>query len=264
MTMNSPKPYQNNCDSFSSRLASSVGSTTVGSNWLLVLAWLLVFMVGFLPSAHAELEFDGRNRFIFDAGSARLSIVISNRGSNTTLVQSSLAWGDGRSTEEIPLALNKPIQIIAPGQKGAIEVFYEGSGFPEDRETYLLLSVLDLSQGPREPNTVQLALLHHFKLFFRPKLDQTTEQAIANLRWESQIDSGSPTISNSSPYFITLSDIELVDDKGKLCGQTVDHLMVSPFSTAMLKDSKCQSSPSLVRYHYVTDGGNMRPYEIKF
>lgn len=212
--------------------------------------------------AHAELEFDGRNRFIFEAGAKRLPIVISNRGDHPTLVQSSLAWGDGREAE-IPLALNKPMQVIPPGQKGAVEVFYEGSGFPGDRESYLLLSVLDLSQAPRDPNTVQVALLHHFKLFFRPQLTQTTQQAIAGLKWNMRTSRMRPTVENASPYFITLSDIELMDQENKPCGQVLDHLMVAPFSEALLPDAGCKSPLGAARYHYVTDSGNMRPYQVR-
>jgi len=223
---------------------------------------ILLLTITLLGPAHAELEFDGRNRFIFEAGAKRLSIVISNRGDHPTLAQSSLAWGDGR-TAEIPLALNKPMQVIPPGQKGAVEVFYEGSGFPSDRESYLLLSVLDLSQAPRDPNTVQLALLHHFKLFFRPKLEQTVQKAIAGLKWNLRTGRADAIIENVSPYFITLSDIELMDRDNQPCGHVVDHLMVAPFSEAPLPDAGCKSPLGAARYHYVTDAGNMRPYKVQ-
>ncbi|MGE8453394.1 MAG: molecular chaperone [Pseudomonadales bacterium] len=216
-----------------------------------------------MQPVHAELDFDGRNRFIFDASAKRLSIVISNRGEHSTLAQSSLAWGDGHAAE-IPLALNKPMQVIQPGQKGAVEVFYEGSGFPSDRESYLLLSVLDLSQAPRDPNTVQVALLHHFKLFFRPKLQQTTQEAIASLKWDMRENLAQPIVDNPSPYFITLSDIELMDHANKPCGQVVDHLMVGPFSQIALPDSGCKTPVRSAHYNYVTDIGNMRPYVAQF
>ncbi|WP_323118624.1 fimbrial biogenesis chaperone [Burkholderia alba] len=221
-----------------------------------------LLLVSVLPTAHAELDFDSRNRFIFEEGSKRLSIVISNRGEHPTLVQSSLSWGDGRKAE-LPLALNKPMQIIGPGQKGAVEVFYEGSGFPEDRESYLLLSVLDLSQAPRDPNSVQVALLHHFKLFFRPKFEQTTQQAIASLKWDMSSRAAYPVVDNPSPYFITLSDIQLMDHAAKACGQVVDHLMVAPFSQLTLPDSGCKAPLRSARYNYVTDSGNMRPYQVQ-
>ncbi|MGV8400875.1 fimbrial biogenesis chaperone [Pseudomonas aeruginosa] len=213
--------------------------------------------------AHAELDFDGLNRFIYNEGSKRLSIVIVNKGQHPTLAQSSVAWGDGGSTP-LPVAINKPLQIIAPGERGAVEVFYQGQGLPADRESYLLLSVLDVSQAPREPNTVTVAVHHHFKLFFRPKLTSTTDEAIANLTWKAPAGAGLPTISNASPYYITLSDISLKNAAGTLCGKVVDHLMIAPFAQAALENVECQSSVSAARYDYVTDTGVIRPYEVQF
>jgi P pilus assembly chaperone PapD len=228
--------------------------------WSRVFMSLLIFSMAF--SVRAELDFDGRNRFLFEEGEKRLSIVISNQGKYPTLAQTSLGWGDGRKAE-LPLALNKPMLVIQPGEKGAIEIFYEGSGFPNDRESYLLLSVLDLSQAPREPNTIQVALLHHFKLFFRPKLKQTVLHAIANINWKMQAGANSPTIDNPSPYFITLSDIGLVDQAGQKCGEVVDHLMVAPFSQSTLTVVGCKSTPREAHYQYVTDSGNLRPYQVQ-
>lgn len=225
-----------------------------------VLMSLLVLAVT-LP-AHAELDFDGRNRFIFEEGQKRLSIVISNVGKHPTLAQASLGWGDGHKAE-LPLALNKPMLVIQPGEKGAVEIFYEGHGFPSDRESYLLLSVLDLSQAPRDPNTVQVALRHNFKLFFRPKLEQTPQQAIAGLKWTIQAGASTPTIDNPSPYYVTLSNIGLTDQAGKQCGEVVEHLMVAPFSQSTLVSEGCTSPLRTASYQYVTDGGNLRPYQVQ-
>ncbi|MGO3892141.1 MAG: fimbrial biogenesis chaperone [Paenalcaligenes sp.] len=218
-----------------------------------------MLVVGSSSVAHAELDFGGPNRFVFEEGAQRFSIVVANKSEYATLIQASLAWGDGRQ-QELPVALNKPLQVLMPNGLGGIEVFYEGSGFVADRESYLLLSVLDVSQAPREPDSVQLALMHRFKFFFRPKLEQSVEQAIANLRWQGHA-SGAPTIENTSPYFITLSDIELRGQGNRRCGQTINHVMVAPFSSATLENSECNSAVSSVRYDYVTDGGSMRAYE---
>ncbi|MDS1138898.1 molecular chaperone [Pusillimonas sp. SM2304] len=264
MTMSTPQSNSNIHVSGVNGPQPDIAHVPETARRLLTLARFLILlsMIILLRPAHAELEFDGRNRFIFEADAKRLSIVISNRGGHPTLAQSSLAWGDGR-TDEMPLALNKPMQVILPGQQGAVEVFYEGSGFPGDRESYLLLSVLDLSQAPRDPDTVQLALLHHFKLFFRPKLEQTVQQAIAGLKWNLPTSHAHPIIENASPYFITLSDIELMDQGNTPCGQVVDHLMVAPFSEAPLPDTGCKSPLGAARYHYVTDAGNMRRYQVR-
>lgn len=221
--------------------------------------WIGLVMLCLLGSpAHAVLDFEGKSRFIFNASAKRLAIVVLNDSELPTLLQTSVQWGEG-NVAEVPLAVNKPLQILGPQGVGSIEVFYQGSGFPEDRESYLLLSVVDVSQAPPEPNSVQLALVHHFKLFFRPELEQTVEQAIAGMQW-SNGDSAGITIKNTSPYFITLSDVVRQSSAGLDCGQVIDHIMVAPFSEQLVRNEECGDT-SAVRYHYVTDGGNLKAYE---
>lgn len=221
--------------------------------------WISAAMVVASP-AHAVLDMNGQNRFIFDEGEKRLSIEITNNSQFATLIQTSVTWGDGRQ-EELPLAVNKPLQVLAPQGIGTIDVFYQGDGFVADRESYILLSVLDVSQAPREPNTMQLALVHQFKLFFRPKFEYTVAQAIKELRWRAHTVGG-PTIENVSPYFITLSDIELRVANQSPCGKAIDHVMVAPFSSVTVESAEaCQGTLGSVRYDYVTDRGNMRAYE---
>jgi len=232
--------------------------TSIRPGWRALIG--LLFLSAALP-ARAELDFNGLSRFVFNEGSKRLSIVITNKGKHPTLAQSSVGWGD--KDAPLPMAISKPLQIILPGTDGAVEVFYQGQGLPTDRESYLLLSVLDVSQAPKEPNTVTLGILHHFKLFFRPKLAQTTKEAIANLAWKTPAGAFSSSISNTSPYFITLSDIDLINAAGESCGKVVDHLMIGPFSQAVLEGVECGFPPSAARYDYVTDTGMVQPYEVR-
>lgn len=223
----------------------------------ITLLGLVVLLLSCSP-AYAVLDFEGKNRFVFDADAKRLAIVVTNHSEYSTLLQTSVQWGE-KSTLDLPLAVSKPLQVVAPQGMESIEIFYQGSGFPEDRESYLLLSVLDVSQAPPEPNSVQLALVHHFKLFFRPELEQTVEQAIAGMQWSNEDPTGI-TIKNTSPYFITLSDVVRQSSVGLDCEQVIDHIMVAPFSEQLLRNEECRDT-SAVRYNYVTDGGNMRAYE---
>ena len=219
-----------------------------------------------LQVACAQLDFNGSNRFIFRAGEKRLPIFITNLGKSPILLQSSVAWGDGIA-DVLPLVVSKPMQVILPAQKSAVEVFYEGHGFPEDRESYLVLSLVDVPGRRQDPNLMQIVIQHHFKLFFRPKLNVTLDEAIASVTWVLPSEKSAPlSVSNPSPYYITLSDIERVDQAGKLCGSIIDHLMVAPFSQAVVVAEGCaglsSDLPSGARYSYVMDDGHMRPYQV--
>ncbi|XAF13337.1 molecular chaperone, partial [Pseudomonas aeruginosa] len=131
--------------------------------------------------AHADLSFDGQNRFVMKG--KRLPITLVNDGKEPALAEISLGWGDDGKRQELPFAVSRPLLRLGAGQRAKVEVLYQGQGLPTDRETYLLLSVLDVPHAPSAPETLQIALRHRFKLFYRPVLDTTVEQAIEDLRW---------------------------------------------------------------------------------
>jgi len=208
-------------------------------------------------SAVAGLSFDGRNRFVMQG--ARLGITIVNESNTSALAQVSVDWGEPGRADPLPIAMSKPLVKIAPKGKATVDVFYQGSGLPDDRESFLLLNVLDIPQVPRESNVLQIALRHRLKLFYRPKLKETPEEARATLAWERSASGDEIEVHNPSPYYVTLSDMEMLGSAGRPCGEPVEHLMVAPFSSQRVKTTECQLA--LLRYSVVSDAGNPLPYE---
>nr|WP_295376351.1 molecular chaperone [Pseudoxanthomonas sp.] len=174
--------------------------------------------------------------------------------------QVSLAWGDGDTDRILPIAVSKPLLRIVPGGRATTELFYQGQGLPQDRESYFVLSVLDVPPAAHQENHLQLAYHHHFKLFYRPALASTPDEAIARLAWEVAIRTGGGRVTahNPSPYYLTLSEVALVDATGQPCGQAVEHLMLPPFSSQALAAVDCR--PARVYYRWVSDGGHRRPH----
>ncbi|WP_063431573.1 fimbrial biogenesis chaperone [Pseudomonas chlororaphis] len=218
----------------------------------LVLAWQS-------ETALADLSFDGKNRFIMTG--QRMTVTLANEGNQAALAEVSLDWGENESesVQPLPLAISRPLLRIEAGKKANVEVFYQGAGLPTDRESYLLLSVLDVPPAATTPHTMNVALRHRFKLLYRPALQSTLDEAMAGLSWAVQKDSAGWLIAgNPSPYYLTLSDIETIGANGQLCGQPIEHLMLPPFSMQPLDVSACQ--PASLRYQIVSDAGNLRPY----
>ncbi|HHK4224661.1 TPA: molecular chaperone [Pseudomonas aeruginosa] len=213
-----------------------------------IFAWLCM-------SAHADLSFDGQNRFVMKG--KRLPITLVNEGKEPALAEISLDWGTDGKGQALPFAVSRPLLRLGAGQRAKVEVLYQGQGLPTDRETYLLLSVLDVPHAPSAPETLQIALRHRFKLFYRPVLDTTVEQAIEDLRWTLGAN-GKPQARNPSPYHITFSQLEFLDTAERVCGQAIDHLMLAPFSDHEFDAIDCR--PGKARYEIVSDAGNPRPY----
>ncbi|WP_025810294.1 fimbrial biogenesis chaperone [Pseudomonas chlororaphis] len=221
----------------------------------LVLAWQS-------EVALADLSFDGKNRFIMTG--QRMAVTLVNEGKTDALAVVSLNWGEPESgqSQPLPMAVSKPLLQISPGKRAVVEVFYQGAGLPTDRETYLLLNVLDVPPAAKTPHTMSVALWHHFKLFYRPTLENTLDEAMAGLSWAVQKESEGRLIAdNPSPYYLTLSDIEAIGPNGQPCSQPIEHLMLSPFSTQPVVIPMCQ--PASLRYQIVSDAGNLRSYGAK-
>lgn len=222
----------------------------------LAIGLLLAYQPG---TALADLSFDGKNRFIMTG--QRMSVTLVNDGKKAALAQVSLDWGEKESgrSQTLPLAISKPLLQISSGQKATVEIFYQGTGLPTDRESYLLLSVLDVPPAAKTPHTMTVALRHRFKLLYRPPLKNTLDDAMAGLSWETQRETAGRLIAdNPSPYYLTLSDIEAIGPNGQPCGQPIEHLMLPPLSTQPVDIPACQ--PASLRYQIVSDAGNLRPY----
>lgn len=108
----------------------------------------------------------GNNRFFLTG--TRKVVAIVNEGDAPALVQASLAWGDKDSSRDLPVVVSKPLLRIVPGGRATTELFYQGRGLPQDRESYFVLSVLDVPPVARAENTLQLAIPPSFQVVLSP------------------------------------------------------------------------------------------------
>ena len=227
----------------------------------LLLAVVLAILMAWAPTdARADLSFNGKNRFILNG--VRTAITVINEGNAPVLAEVSLDWGDAKKTaDDMPLAISSPLVKIAPRQRDAVHVFYQGAGLPQDRESYFLLNVLDVPANAGGMNQIQIALRHRFKLFYRPRLKTTPDDAMRTLAWQTSPSPGAvAVVENPSPLYVTLSHIQAYDSASRACGMPVNHLMVAPFSTAPAPSAGCV--PASLRYSIVTDAGDLRPFTV--
>lgn len=232
----------------------------------LLRAAAFVSLLMLTATAQADLSFnDGRTRLILDGNKQRWPVNIVNLGKEPALMQLSLNWGDKQDTRNIPLAISNPLLLIQPGQRKTIEIFYQGRGLPDDRETYLLLDVLKLPQASDgETNQLQIAPLHHFKVFYRPPLESNPAKAAAGVSWKLLSAQGSPRalLVNPSPYHVTFTDIAPLDARLQPCAPPTIHLMLAPFSEQPLA-LDCQQPPTSVDYQAISDGGSAKEQRVQ-
>ncbi|TYO70650.1 molecular chaperone [Pseudomonas sp. CK-NBRI-02] len=210
-------------------------------------------------SALANVTFDGYTRFIYNHKQKQLPITIVNHSNEQALVQIQIEQGDQSNTKPVPMAITKPLLVIPSNAKATTDVLYMGAGLPEDRESYLSLTILEIPKKVEIANSMAIALRHNLKLFFRPQLSSTFKDAIDQLHW-TKTSKSSVTIKNSSPYYITLTGISLQNHHRTSCGEAIEHLMISPYSTSEIATDPCEDIEQ-VAYSYISDTGT--PYSVR-
>lgn len=230
------------------------------------MAWAALILVMIVCSpARADITFDGFTRFIFEGSQKQLPVIIVNQSDEPALVQVKLDWGDKHHTSPLPMAVTKPLLLIPANGRASTGVLYQGLGLPSDRESFLMLKVLQVPKKADDSNAVALALQHNLKLFYRPELPGSIEDAVNQLQWSNSSDGGYEA-RNDSPYYLTLTEVGLRDRSGAACGQVIDHLMIAPFSTYSLPANGCDKPAGQVAYAYISDAGLPHPRQstLKF
>ncbi|WP_431823644.1 fimbrial biogenesis chaperone [Burkholderia sp. F1] len=243
------------------RIISPRSARVAGIGRGLAAACFLGLMIWQYGTAQASISFDGFNRFVMDGQTSRKRVDIVNDGTEPALVQVSIEWGEPEAGKDLPLVVSSPLVLIPGNQRKSVQILYQGTGLPTDRESYFLLSVLEIPQRPSLPNTLQIALRHNLKFFFRPPLDIGVPEAVGKLEWLAVRDGSAvqTKVRNDSPYYLTLTDVRIEDSSGNHCGDVTGHLMLAPFSLRPVEGHACAGLPVRVDFQYVSDGGLTHP-----
>ncbi|MEQ9879350.1 fimbria/pilus periplasmic chaperone [Pectobacterium aroidearum] len=152
----------------------------------------------------------GATRVIYsaEANQASLSIINSDEN-NRFLIQSWVEDKDGNKTKDF--LATPPLFVVKPKGENTLRLMHVGTPLPSDRESVYWVNVKAIpaveKRSLEDKNALQLAVLSRIKLFVRPaNLPTGADSAPATLRFQQ---SGSAlTITNPSPYFITLVNLQ--------------------------------------------------------
>lgn len=194
---------------------------------------LLLIACGlWVSTSYANIVITG-TRVIYPANQKNVSVQLSNVGDQPALVQAWIDNGDPNATPEqikTPFVITPPISRVDGNKGQTLRLTYTGEPLPTDRESIFYLNVLDIPPNPKDKskNYLQIAIRSRIKLFFRPTdLKIAQDEAFKQVEWRVQ---GKQLIANNpTPYFITFSQLEVVQG-GRKVSATAD--MVAPFSQA--------------------------------
>jgi P pilus assembly chaperone PapD len=236
---------------------------------LTMLRAFLATLMLLAASAHASVIIVG-TRVIYPAGSRDVSIRLLNRGDRPALIQAWIDRGDPNSKPDnvsVPFSLSPTLARIDPEKGQVLRLVYTGEALPQDKESVFWLNMLEIPPKPANAenvNYLQFAVRTRIKIFYRPKqIKGDTAEAIKSLQWRLLRDGEAWVVEgrNSSPYFISLTAIEVkADAKADDSLATAPGSMIAPgetgrFELKIAKPGIAAAAPLLLRYAAVNDYG---------
>ncbi|MHA2898140.1 fimbria/pilus periplasmic chaperone [Enterobacter sp. H2G27] len=189
----------------------------------------------------------GATRVIYPQDAKQASINVTNSDPHDAfLVQS---WvSDDKGNKVSTFVVTPPLFVLKPGKVNILRMIYSGPALPNDRESVFYLNnkaIPSLDKSTPAGNSLQIATQSVIKIFVRPThLTVKPADAAAMLRCRGE--GPNLTVSNPSPYFVTLVNITVA-------GKKQPNMMVPP------KGSQTIKAAGAVAYQTLNDFGAVTP-----
>ena len=169
----------------------------------------------------------GATRVIYPAEAKQTSLAITNSHKQERYLINAWIEND-RGQKEKSFVVTPPLFVSEPDSENTLRIIYAGPALAVDRESLFYLNVKAIPSVDKASvegkNVLQLAVLSRIKVFVRPgNLAMQPEEALSHLRFERA--GNQLKVSNASPYYITLVNLQLGEQK-------LENLMISPNASA--------------------------------
>lgn len=187
---------------------------------------IILMMVSLSVEASGGIAL-GATRVIYPADAKQTSLAITNSNKQERYLINAWIEND-RGQKEKTFAVTPPLFVSEPDSENTLRIIYAGPPLATDRESLFFMNVKAIPSVNKAnlegKNVLQLAILSRIKLFVRPKnLAMQPEEALSQLKFERA--GNHLKVSNASPYYITLVNLQLG-------GQKLENLMIAPKNSA--------------------------------
>ncbi|MNE20850.1 type 1 fimbriae chaperone FimC [Lelliottia amnigena] len=187
---------------------------------------IILMMVSLSVEASGGIAL-GATRVIYPADARQTSLAITNSNKQERYLINAWIEND-RGQKEKTFAVTPPLFVSEPDSENTLRIIYAGPPLATDRESLFFMNVKAIPSVNKAnlegKNVLQLAILSRIKLFVRPKnLAMQPEEALSQLKFERT--GNHLKVSNPSPYYITLVNLQLG-------GQKLENLMIAPKNAA--------------------------------
>lgn len=223
----------------------------------------------------ADVAING-TRIVFNAKDKESVVQLKNNGKNPYLIQLWIDDGNPKSRPgevKVPFIITPPVVRIDPNKGQAVRVMFTDANLPQDRESLYWFNMLEVPPKPTKmietgTNLLQLAFRTRIKLFYRPaNLEHSALESYKNLKFIR--NGNSLNVKNDSPYFITLSSVDVRRTKDSAVVASVDKFpqrMIAPKGEMNLQlvNKKSERLDGLTLFYSVINdyGGETRNEQI--
>lgn len=188
------------------------------------------------------------------------TITIYNKSTTPVLVQEKIKINKNNKILENDIEPGfaiPPLFRIEPDSKFTSNIVINGEKLPDDRESLLYLYILSIPslENGKDKNSINIASESVLKVFYRPSKIQLDKENIANQLYFKYINNDF-IIENKSPYYITLSNINLDKESIKLY---YDNAMISPFSFVAYHTKYINTK--VINFSIINDDGSKKMIE---
>lgn len=197
----------------------------------------------------------GGTRIIYPLNSKQFSLSVSNTSSKSRyLVQSWVTDSNNKKTSDF--IVTPPLYISNPRDENLLRIMLIKQGQPTDRETLYYFTSRAIPSFKKNETAgksmLKLAAATRIKIFVRPaELNIPVDEAPSRLSF--RLAGGNLEISNNSPYYLTLVQMNIN-------GHKLDNVMVSPFSKSGITAPVLHKG--FLKFKTINDYGGIRPERI--
>ncbi|QRY77845.1 molecular chaperone [Pseudomonas sp. PDNC002] len=206
-------------------------------------------------------------RVIFASNLNEVAVLLANVNPYPVMVQT---WIDDGALDSTPDKAISPFMSLPsvfrlePGERRSLRIIFTGKqSLPRDRESVFWLNLHEVPPSsvaagmPAEQQRLVVSMHTQMKVFYRPtKLTMTQPEAAAKLTasWQQNGEKTQLRIDNPSPYFMTLTAVELIAGQQH---QSLKGDMVKPESSLVLEAAgHLPGGPVQVEFTWLDDDGN--------
>lgn len=197
----------------------------------------------------------GSTRIIFPSSATSESLSVTNSSKNGTwLVRSWVSLGDSDDEKNNDFIITPPLYRLDPQNTINLKINRLSDALPKNKESLFYINAMiipPVDKKSTDSTKIQFSINNKIKMFYRP--ESINSQSNANEAFNKISVKKEPkgfTLKNPTPYYITLTQIEIDNNKN----EGYEGLMLSPFGSEYLK---CVKNCNSVKFKAINDFGGL-------